>query len=272
MMLKRWLSALVLLAIVFVAVWFDSPAYSVVLAVFATLAALEFFDMAGLPRYHPLTIFGLVWVLLFILVAHFEGNYPPLLLASAVGFSLIWLIFSTSVKDAAVYWAWTLAGIIYIGWMLSHFIPLRQLEITTGETNLGRDWVLFALFANIAVDTAAFFVGRAWGRHRLAINISAGKTWEGSIAGFVAGIAAALVLVVILPNLSDVPYWQAAILGALVGVFAQLGDLAESLLKRSAGLKDSGTMVPGHGGLLDRMDSLLFSVVVVYYYVIYVVI
>jgi len=269
-MRKRWLSALVLFAIVFVAVWFDSPAYSVVLAVFATLGALEFFGMAGLPRYHPLTIFGLVWVLLFILVAHFEGNYTPLLLASAVGFSLIWLIFSTSVKDAAVYWAWTLAGIIYIGWMLSHFIPLRQLD-SAGGADIGRDWVLFALFTNIAVDTTAFFVGRAWGRHRLAVTISAKKTWEGAVAGFAAAIATALVLTVILPNLANVPYWQAAILGALVGVFAQLGDLAESLLKRSAGLKDSGTMVPGHGGLLDRMDSIIFTVVVVYYYVTFVI-
>ena len=269
-MRKRWLSALVLFAIVFVAVWFDSPAYSVVLAVFATLGALEFFGMAGLPRYHPLTIFGLVWVLLFILVAHFEGNYTPLLLASAVGFSLIWLIFSTSVKDAAVYWAWTLAGIIYIGWMMSHFIPLRQLD-SAGGADIGRDWVLFALFTNIAVDTAAFFVGRAWGRHRLAVTISAKKTWEGAVAGFAAAIATALVLTVILPNLANVPYWQAAILGAIVGVFAQLGDLAESLLKRSAGLKDSGTMVPGHGGLLDRMDSIIFTVVVVYYYVTFVI-
>ena len=269
-MRKRWLSALVLFAIVFVAVWFDSPAYSVVLAVFATLGALEFFGMAGLPRYHPLTIFGLVWVLLFILVAHFEGNYTPLLLASAVGFSLIWLIFSTSVKDAAVYWAWTLAGIIYIGWMMSHFIPLRQLD-SAGGTDIGRDWVLFALFTNIAVDTAAFFVGRAWGRHHLAVTISAKKTWEGAVAGFAAAIATALVLTVILPNLANVPYWQAAILGAIVGVFAQLGDLAESLLKRSAGLKDSGTMVPGHGGLLDRMDSIIFTVVVVYYYVTFVI-
>jgi len=269
-MRKRWLSALVLFAIVFVAVWFDSPAYSVVLAVFATLGALEFFGMAGLPRYHPLTIFGLVWVLLFILVAHFEGNYTPLLLASAVGFSLIWLIFSTSVKDAAVYWAWTLAGIIYIGWMMSHFIPLRQLD-SAGGTDIGRDWVLFALFTNIAVDTAAFFVGRAWGRHRLAVTISAKKTWEGAVAGFAAAIATALVLTVILPNLANVPYWQAAVLGTLVGVFAQLGDLAESLLKRSAGLKDSGTMVPGHGGLLDRMDSIIFTVVVVYYYVTFVI-
>jgi len=269
-MRKRWLSALVLFAIVFVAVWFDSPAYSVVLAVFATLGALEFFGMAGLPRYHPLTIFGLVWVLLFILVAHFEGNYTPLLLASAVGFSLIWLIFSTSVKDAAVYWAWTLAGIIYIGWMMSHFIPLRQLD-SAGGADIGRDWVLFALFTNIAVDTTAFFVGRAWGRHRLAVTISAKKTWEGAVAGFVAAIATALVLTVILPNLADVPYWQAAILGALVGIFAQLGDLAESLLKRSVGLKDSGTIVPGHGGLLDRMDSIIFTVVVVYYYVTFVI-
>jgi len=269
MMLKRVLSATVLLVVVFVVVWYGGPAFSIVLAVLAALGALEFFNMANLPWRHPLTIFGLVWVMLFILIAHFDEDYTPLLLAAAVGFSLMWLLFRPNIKEASLYWAWTLAGIIYIGWMLSHFIPLRQLEGISG-TDLGRDWVLFALFTNVAVDTTAFFIGRAWGRHYLATDISAKKTWEGTIAGFLAAIAASIVLVTILPNL-DVPYWQAAVLGILVGVFAQLGDLSESILKRSAGRKDSGTIVPGHGGILDRMDSVIFTVVVVYYYVIYVI-
>ena len=269
MMLKRVLSSTVLLAVVFVVVWYGVPAFSIVLAVFAALGALEFFGMANLPRLHPLTIIGLLWVLLFILVAHFEEDYTPLLLAAAVGFTLMWLLFRPNIKEASLYWAWTLAGIIYIGWMLSHFIPLRELEGIAG-TDLGRDWVFFALFTNIAVDTTAFFIGRTWGRHYLATRISAKKTWEGTIAGFLAAIAAAIVLVTILPNL-DVPYWQAAVLGILVGIFAQLGDLSESILKRSAGRKDSGTIVPGHGGILDRMDSIIFTVVVVYYYVIYVI-
>ncbi len=263
MIRQRVLSALVLVPLIFVVTWFGGPAYSLILAVFATLGALEFYGMTGLSRRHPLTIFGLVWVFLFILVAHFEGNYTAPLLASAVGFSLIWLFLCSSVKDAAINWAWTLAGIIYIGWMLSHFIPLRGLEG-------GRDWVLFVLFATFAADTAAFFIGRAWGRHSLAAKISPGKTWEGALGGFMGAIAASLILAAILPTLT-IPYWQTVILGALIGIFASLGDLSESMLKRSAGVKDSGTLIPGHGGLLDRLDSILFTVVVVYYYVVWVV-
>lgn len=269
MIRKRVISAAVLLALILVVTWFGGPAYSVALAIIAALGALEFYGMAGLSRKHPLTITGLVGVLIFILIAHFEGSYARPALTAAVAFPLIWLLFRSNIKDAAANWAWILAGIIYIGWMLSHFIPLRELEGAAG-LDIGRDWVLFVLFTNIATDVAAFFIGRAWGKRRLATKISASKTWEGAIGGFIAAVAAAVLLAAILPNI-DVAYWQSIVLGALVGVFAQLGDLAESMLKRSAGLKDSGTLVPGHGGLLDRLDSILFSVVVVYYFVIYAV-
>jgi phosphatidate cytidylyltransferase len=168
------------------------------------------------------------------------------------------------VEGAAINWVWTLAGIIYIGWLLSHFIPLRGLEG-------GRDWVFIAIFATFAADTAAFFTGRAIGRHPLATAISPGKTWEGAAGGFLGAIAASLILAAILPGIL-IPYWQIVLLGALIGIFAQLGDLAESMLKRSVGLKDAGKLIPGHGGLLDRLDSILFTVVVVYYYVIWVVV
>lgn len=262
MIRQRVLSALVLLPLIFLVIWFGGPAYSLLVAAFAALGALEFYGMMGLSRRHPLTLFGLVWVLLFILVAHFEESYTAPLLTSAVAFSLIWLLFRSPVKDAATNWVWTLAGIIYIGWLMSHFIPLRGLEG-------GREWVLFVVLATFAADTAAFFIGRAWGRHSLAAKISSGKTWEGAVGGFLGAIAASLILVLLL-GLS-IPYWQTVILGALIGIVAPLGDLAESMLKRSTGLKDSGTLIPGHGGLLDRLDSILFTVVVVYYYVIWVI-
>lgn len=262
MIRQRVLSALVLLPLIFLVIWFGGPAYSLSVAAFAALGALEFYGMMGLSRRHPLTLFGLVWVLLFILVAHFEESYTAPLLTSAVAFSLIWLLFRSPVKDAATNWVWTLAGIIYIGWLMSHFIPLRELES-------GREWVLFVVLATFAADTAAFFIGRAWGRHSLAAKISSLKTWEGAVGGFLGAIAASLILVLLL-GLS-IPYWQTVILGALIGIVAPLGDLAESMLKRSTGLKDSGTLIPGHGGLLDRLDSILFTVVVVYYYVIWVI-
>lgn len=266
---KRVLSALVALPIIFVVVWFGEPhtwhfyLFSILVAAVAAVGALEFYSISGLSRRDPITIFGLIWTLLFILMAHFEVPYLAPLLTSAVVFSLV-VVLRSPTERAFINWAWTLAGVLYLGWMLSHLIPLRGLEG-------GRDWVLLAIFATFAADTAAFFCGRSWGRHSLASAISPGKTWEGSIAGFLGAIAAALILALILPGIS-IPYWQVIILGALIGIFAQLGDLGESMLKRSAGVKDSGRLLPGHGGILDRLDSIVFTVVVVYYYVIWLVV
>ncbi|TET37418.1 MAG: CDP-archaeol synthase [Dehalococcoidia bacterium] len=274
MIRQRVLSALVLIPIIVVVIWFGGPegpaypAFSLLVAAAAALGAVEFYGILGLSRRHPLTIFGLIWVLLFILVAHFEGAYTAPLLTSAVVFSLVWLLLRSPVEGASINWVWTLAGIIYIGFMLSHFIPLRGLEVEGLE--VGRDWVLLAVLATFAADTSAFFAGRLWGSHSLAPAISPGKTWEGAIGGFLGAIAASLILIAILPTLS-IPYWQVIVLGALIGVFAQLGDLSESMLKRSAAVKDAGKLVPGHGGILDRLDSIVFTVVVVYYYVIWVI-
>jgi phosphatidate cytidylyltransferase len=151
--------------------------------------------------------------------------------------------------------------------MLSHYVTLRELSH-------GRELVLFALFSTFACDTVAYFIGRAWGRHLMAPSISPKKTWEGAIAGFIGAIAAAAALRGLL-NLGDwelpLSYSQTIVVGCLIGFFAQLGDLLESLVKRRAGAKDSGRLIPGHGGILDRIDSLVFTGAIVYYYVIWVV-
>jgi phosphatidate cytidylyltransferase len=265
MMLKRWLTGLFLAAIVFAVVWFGDPAFSIFIAVIAFLGACEFFPLIGVPRKHPVTIFGVIGVLLFIGLAQFEMKYTAQLLTAMVILPLIWLVFQRDIKHAAVNWAWLIVGILYLGWMLSHFVQLRLIE------NTGRDLVLLAVIGNIASDTIAFQCGLKWGRHRMAPNISPAKSWEGAIAGFLGAVAVVIILGTFLPTL-NLPYWQSAVLGVLIGIFAPLGDLAESLLKRSTGVKDSGNCVPGHGGMLDRLDSMLFTVVVVYYFVTWVIV
>jgi len=126
----------------------------------------------------------------------------------------------------------------------------------------GFDWILIALLTTFAADTAAFFVGRAWGRHRLAPRISPRKTWEGAAGGVAGSVAIAVVLVAALrPGL---PLWSALLLGLAAAVAGMAGDLAVSRLKRGAGLKDSGGLLPGHGGILDRLDSLAPNIGVVY--------
>ena len=152
-----------------------------------------------------------------------------------------------------------------MGWLLSHFVALR------GEAD-GRNWVLFALFTTFASDSAAFFIGRAWGRHHLAPHISPRKTWEGAVAAVLGAIIVSLLFTLRTPLQAPFDYWwQAILLGLAVSVFGQLGDLVESLLKRNMGVKDSGKAMPGHGGFLDRMDSVVFAGIVVYYYVIWLV-
>jgi phosphatidate cytidylyltransferase len=122
---------------------------------------------------------------------------------------------------------------------------------------------VLALFTVFGTDTAAFFVGKAFGRHRMAPRISPGKTWEGAAAGLLAGVAVALLL----DALFGLPLalWAAALVGAGVGMVAHGGDLVESALKRYVGAKDTGRLIPGHGGILDRLDSVVLSLVLVYY-------
>jgi len=265
MMLKRWLVGLFLGAIAFAVVWFGDPSFSIFIAVVGILGSFEFFPLIGISKKHPITIFGTIGVLLFIGMARFgDMQYTSLLLTASVTLPLIWLVFQSDIKHAAINWAWLIVGILYLGWMLSHFIPLRQLDS-------GRDLVILAIVGNVASDTIAFQCGLKWGRHRMAPRISPAKSWEGAIAGFIGTVAVVIILGTFLPTLK-LPYWQSLDLGVLIGFFAPLGDLAESLLKRSTGIKDSGNCVPGHGGILDRLDSILFTVVVVYYYVTWVIV
>jgi phosphatidate cytidylyltransferase len=186
----------------------------------------------------------------------------PLVLTSAVVIPLIGLLARRQKEGAFNSWVWTVAGILYVGWLLGHLVALRGLED-------GRNWVFFILFVTWASDTFAFFVGRKFGRHKLAPGISPGKTWEGAAGGVVAAVIMSILFFTPTPFRLPLTSWQAIPLAVLVSIFGQLGDLVESLLKRNMGVKDSGSLMPGHGGVLDRIDSLVFASVVVYYVVYY---
>jgi phosphatidate cytidylyltransferase len=156
--------------------------------------------------------------------------------------------------------AGTLLGAVYLGGLGGAMAGLALLPpVAAGP------WRVVLLLAILMVaDSAAYFAGRALGRHKMAPSISPGKTWEGAAAGLLGGVLGALG--VRAAGLPDLPLLDAAALGALVAAVGAAGDLAESLLKRWAGVKDSGHLFPGHGGMLDRLDSLLFGAPVLYYY------
>ena len=149
----------------------------------------------------------------------------------------------------------TLLGVCYCAWLLGHAIWLRVLPG-------GRLLTLFAVGVTWCGESAAYFVGRRFGRRPLAPRISPGKTVEGGVAQLIVSAAAAMASAPIV----GLPFAEAAVLGLLLGVVGQVGDLSESFLKRSAGAKDAGRVIPGHGGILDRLDSLLFNVPALYYW------
>ena len=231
--------------------------------------------MASLRGARPAVTLGVIWALAFVVSGHGEDyvEYQTTLVALGGGaLALAWHLARRFVPgqaggdddtepggpgDTLVDWGYTAAGAIYTGWTLSLFLRLRA-----GDDGL--EWVLLAVLATFATDTGAFLVGRAIGRTRMAPRISPGKTWEGAVGGWLAGVAAVVGLAVLL----DLPITQAeaVALGVMVGVVAQVGDLVESMLKRAAGVKDSGTLIPGHGGVLDRLDSVVFAIVVVYHF------
>jgi phosphatidate cytidylyltransferase len=268
MLRHRILSAVVFLPILFVAIWFGNPWFSLIVAVAALLGVVEFHTMSAQERWQPLTFFGTLWTLFFVCNAHYAHSYgsettqmlvTSALVTTAVIFSLLLALFLRSPGEKVfVNWSWSLAGIFYMGWLLSYWVLLMNSPDWDG-----RDWVMLALFATFAVDTTAYFVGRAFGKHKLVPTISPGKTWEGAIGGLVGGIAAVIILALALDI--SMGYEKLVVIGLLVGLFAQIGDLAESGLKRSTGVKESGNLIPGHGGILDRLDSVVFTGVVVYY-------
>ncbi len=160
-------------------------------------------------------------------------------------------------RDMAI----SLFGLIYVPLLLAHAGLLRMLPE-------GRAWVFLVLAIVMASDTLAYLVGKTWGRRRLYEAVSPKKSIEGAIGGLAGGLLGAFIGK--LTFFSGLNGLDVLLLGVGVGLFSQLGDLVESLLKRSFGVKDSGTLIPGHGGMLDRLDSLLFAFPMTYYYAVWV--
>ena len=276
MLRERTLTSIWYVALFVVIVWFGGgPGFTALIATFGVLAAFEFYRMLARVKLAPLTYFGLIWIAFFIisrnaeLLSLLETRFSPdllmpLLLTSAVVVSLIGFLVRRQKEGASSSWAWTIAGIVYIGWLLGHLVALRSLAF-------GKNWVFLVLFVTWVSDTAAFLIGRRFGRHKLAPNISPSKTWEGTIGGITSAILISFLFFT--PTVFQLPLapWSAILLATFASIMGQVGDLVESLFKRNLGVKDSGNLMAGHGGVLDRIDSLIFAGTVVYYYAIWLV-
>ena len=162
----------------------------------------------------------------------------------------------------------TLMGVFYIGFFASAIIGIREIYPHFDSLYERGGYIIISIFATIWIcDSAAFFLGTALGKHKLFPRVSPKKSWEGAIFGFLFAIGTmALAEVIILDFLG----WNTIIaIGFIIGIFGQIGDLIESLLKRSANVKDSSNLIPGHGGIFDRFDSLLFSAPIIFLYLTY---
>jgi len=174
--------------------------------------------------------------------------------------SLAWHVLRDRTPTPIQNWLLPLAGALYIGWCAGHMLSLRALP--GGACRL---WTVFGItWLN---DTGSYLVGRTWGKHAMAPRVSPGKTWE----GFAGGVASSMIGGVVISGLCGLGWGHGALLGCLLSLVGPLGDLGVSMLKRQVGVKDSGKLIPGHGGALDRMDSTLLTVVVGYYYQVWVV-
>ena len=301
--MKRVLTAAVLIPLVILAL-FKAPLWLFTLLVLgvALLAAREYLDIAAATGSRPFRSLGYLFLLcLFVacgaFVATVNGSQVPvyvlagssfvaaLALLAVLACPFVFMIaglrrepLSAALGDASV----SFFLMPYVGFTLFGLPMLRSYEN-------GAIFILFLMLTVWAGDIAAFYFGRAFGKHKLAPRVSPGKSWEGSVASAIAAVAVAIFLFHFLapiwrglhsihlvsvsgytyymhsltnarPDFPRAPWWAAAAFALCVNVAAQLGDLVESALKRGAGMKDSGALLPGHGGVLDRIDALLFAV------------
>jgi phosphatidate cytidylyltransferase len=261
MLYKRVISALLFLPLFYLIVWKLPPAY---FAFFVLLAVLigqyEFYRMAKTRGIVPLTLPGIAIGALVIIESCYPlpsgdaGQYAALLLLIIM---TIRLFSPRPVQGAMEDIAVTILGIFYVAFLFSFQVAVRMF---LG----GREWLVFLFFVIWASDIGAYSIGISLGRHRLYEKISPKKSIEG-LAGALAG-AAGMALVCRAWFMPVIGAAEAVGVALVLAVAGTIGDLAESLIKRSVGVKDSGTIIPGHGGILDRMDSMLFAAPVLYYY------
>ena len=223
------------------------PSFGIMMTATVTLTFLAYFNKFSLvaPAFSLLSILALMWVL-------FRGSQPY-------------------IANAAT----TILGFVYCAWFPLHLLFLRNLPsyhggcdgLLSNICNSGLGYVILLFFVVIMTDTGCYFFGTRFGKHKLAPVISPHKTWEGAIGGGLSAVAVSMII----GWLIGFEWYHSLFTGIIITTFAQIGDLCESMIKRDAGVKDSGDTLPGHGGFLDRTDSYILTTPILFYYFKYVV-
>jgi phosphatidate cytidylyltransferase len=263
MLKDRIISSVLLITLALLAIFFfPNWVFCVVATFFTGMALYEFYSMVERKKIKIYKYFGTFLGILVPIVTHLEyGIKTEGLVPFAIVLFTVFIFAKQFAKrddaDILASSSITLFGILYISWFFSFIIKLKYLP---NGTNL----VLLLIILTEGGDMGAYFIGSAFGRHKLIPRISPKKTVEGAIGGFIFTLFLALLSKPLIAGLS---YWQLLVAGILIGTIAPIGDLAESLFKRDCGIKDSGSSLPGLGGFLDMLDSLLITSPILYFYV-----
>ncbi len=262
MLVERIMVGVILVPLVALFIYLGGWIYAIGVTVVLGVAGWEYWRMVHNGGFRPSGIFLVGGIITLVLVQQIFGH--P---GNDIVFNMLVLItMTTSVlrfelgqNQPASNFAFNIAGLVYLGWMGSYLIPLRNLPD-------GLWWVAVSLPAAWVADVGAFFIGSQIGKHRLAPRVSPRKSWEGYFGGLPFAIAWSAGLAwVAQSQVAAITPIKGAILGLAIGLTAPLGDLFESLLKRQFGIKDTSHILPGHGGVMDRIDSTLWTGVVSFY-------
>jgi len=239
------------------------------------LGTYEFFDILREKGLRPYKTLGIIAALTLGLNAYFQSHVFTVLTPAALLFIVtVAELFRKEQRESIFHISSTIFGVIYVGWMFSHLILLNNMpevlplkdyyNIFHIRIKLSTSFALLPFVLTWVNDSMAYFIGKRFGRHNFFSRISPKKTWEGVIGGGLSSVVAAFLYQQLYA--SYLSWFDCVALGVLVAYVAPLGDLVESMIKRDVKLKDSSAIIPGHGGFLDRFDSILFTAPLIYYY------
>ena len=256
----RMLTGFIMGTIVMLCIMYGDISLLLMLVILLGFGSREYVKILNHKGFYPsLKVIYLTEIILATVVYFKRFDLVAITLTICAMCSFMWVLFRGKQPYIANV-ATTLLGMVYCGWFPLHLIFLRDLSCPKYDSGLG--FVVLMFTAILLTDVGCYYVGTKLGKHKLAPVISPNKTIEGSIGGMFFAILGAVVVGLFI----DLPWYMSAIAGVICTVFAQIGDLCESMLKRDAGVKDSGSSLPGHGGFLDRTDSFILTIPIMYYF------
>lgn len=267
---KRVLTALALAAVGIPAVIYGGIFYFLIMGAFLVGGAWEFARLYRAVQYEPNEIITIGGVLVIATARFFFAEYAAMVLVVFIllAMTVHVIAYERGRDQAALDFTITVAGLVYMGWLGSYLIDLRNMPD-------GVWWFMLVLPLIWAEDTGAYSIGAVYGKNKMTPRLSPKKSWEGYIAGVCTSIYVGALFAYAYSSLGPRPLhglispWSGALMGALIGGIAPLGDLGESMLKRMGGLKDSSNIFPGHGGILDRIDSWIWGAAIGYFIIQY---